>query len=152
MHKHKERAAHIKRHASKRLRINLRILFVVYTALLVATIYSAVASRTIFWQVMVGFVIGIVAGIISSRMYKISWSKDEVKVVGKIDIYGFIILVLFIGFELNRNNVAMLFSSGDSLGSISLTLITGALFGRILGTSRQIIRVLHSENIITRSH
>ena len=148
MRKHRERAIHIKTHASKKLRLNLRILLIVYAVLLIVTLYSAFASHAMFWQVLVGFAIGIVAGVISSRMYKISWSEDEAKVIGKIDVYGLIILVLFIVFELNREHIAQLFSSGDSLGAIGLTLITGALFGRILGTARQIIRVLRRENIV----
>jgi hypothetical protein len=150
MHRHQAHATHIKKHASKRLRINLRILFIVYAVLFAVTTYSVIISKAIWWQVLLGLFIGLIAGLISSRMYKISWSKDEAKVVGKIDIYGFAVLLLFIIFELNRSHIAMLFSSGSSLGAIGFTLITGALFGRIFGTARQIIRVLKSENIIKR--
>jgi hypothetical protein len=122
----------------------------VYAILFVVTMYSAIASNAIFWQVLLGFAIGIAAGIISARMYKITWDKNEAQVVGRIDIYGVIILVLFIAFELNRDRIAILFSSDGSLGTIGLTLITGALFGRIFGTAGKIIKTLQSENIIKR--
>lgn len=141
---HRERVRHIKKNAHKKLQINLRILSIVYLILLVVTIYSAINSHAILWQVLLGLVIGVAAGLISSRMYKISWNDDEAKVIGRIDIYGVAVLVLFIIFELNRTNIAHLFASGESVTTIGLTLITGALFGRILGTSRRIIRVVQS--------
>jgi cytochrome c oxidase subunit IV len=148
MTERQERAKHIKTHASKRLRINLRILFVVFIILLVVTLYELFVSRALFSQVVIALIIGLTAGVISSRMYKISWDKNTAKVVGRIDIYGVIILVLFVVFELNRNWIANLFSGGETLGSISFVLITTALLGRILGTSRKIIQVLSNENII----
>lgn len=148
MNERRKRAEHIKTHASKKLRTNLRILFVVYVALLLITVYEVFVSRALFSQVIVALIIGLTAGYISSRMYRISWNKDEAKVVGRIDIYGGIILALFVVFELDRNWIAGLFSSGEVLGSISLVLMTSTLFGRILGTSRKILRVLHDEEII----
>jgi hypothetical protein len=148
MNNRKERSGHIKTHASKQLRINLRILSVVYVFLLLITLYNVIIAQAIFYQVVLAILIGLVAGVISARMYKITWDKNEEKVVGRIDIYGVIVLVLFILFELNRGIIADLFVNGESLGSISLVLITSALFGRILGTSKKILRVLADEMII----
>jgi hypothetical protein len=81
-------------------------------------------------------------------MYKISWDRDQTKVVGRIDMYGVIVLALFVLFELNRTWIADLFSGGEALGSISLVLMTSALLGRVMGTSRKILRVLSNEKII----
>jgi protein-S-isoprenylcysteine O-methyltransferase Ste14 len=111
-------------------------------------LYDLFISQALFSQVVIALVIGLIAGLISSRMYKISWDKDEAKVVGRIDIYGVIVLVLFVLFELNRNNIATLFSGSETLGSIGFVLLTSALLGRILGTSRRILRVLSDEKII----
>lgn len=49
---HKEKATHIKTHASKRLRLNLRILSVVYLILLFVTLYDVVVSEALFSQVL----------------------------------------------------------------------------------------------------
>ncbi|MDB5167667.1 MAG: hypothetical protein JWN26_812 [Candidatus Saccharibacteria bacterium] len=144
----RKRSGHIRTHASKRLLVNLRILVAVCGVLLIVTIYDLLISHALFSQVIIALVIGLTAGTISSRMYKISWNKDEAKVIGRIDIYGAIILVLFILFELNRNHIAHLFAAGEMFGSIGLVLITSTLLGRILGTSRTILRVLSKENII----
>jgi hypothetical protein len=144
MSKFSQRAHPIRENASKRLLLRIRILSVVYVVLLIMTIYSAINSHAILWKVILGLCIGIIVGVISSRMFKISWDKDGAEVIGKIDVYGVIVLVLFIVFEVNRNNIAGLFDSGESLGAIVLTLVTGTLFGRILGITRQILRVVRS--------
>jgi uncharacterized integral membrane protein len=81
-------------------------------------------------------------------MYKITWDKHEAEVVGRIDIYGITVLVLFALFELNRNTIASTYVHGPSLGAIGFVLLTSALFGRILGTSRKILRILADEKII----
>lgn len=148
MSERSKRAKLIKTNASKKLRTNLRILAVVYLVLLVVTLYNLVISQAIFWQVLVAIVIGVIAGFISARMYKISWNHDEAEVIGKIDIYGAIVLAAFILFEVNRTRIASLFASGDSIGSITLVLVTSALLGRLLGTSRRIIHVIQEERII----
>ena len=148
MSNHTEHKKHIKTHASRRLRLNLRILFAVYLVLLGVTLYQVIAAQAIFWQVILALAIGLVAGLISARMYKITWDRHEAEVVGRIDIYGIAVLVLFAIFELNRNVIAGTFVHGPSLGSIGFVMITSALFGRILGTSKKILRVLIDEKII----
>jgi hypothetical protein len=144
----KQRVEHIKTHASKRLRLNLRILSVVYVILLLITVYDVIIAQAIFYQVIIAVIIGLAAGVVSSRMYKITWDEHEDEVVGRIDIYGVIVLVLFALFELNRSSIAHLFAGGASVGSIGFVLITSALFGRISGTSRKILRVLMDQEII----
>jgi len=148
MKQHHIKAKHIKTNASKRLQLNLRILGIVYLILFAITGYSVVVSQAIFWQVLLAIIIGVLAGVVSARMYKITWNKHEAEVIGRIDIYGAVVLVLFIIFELNRTQIAQIFSSGESIGAIGLVLITGALFGRIFGTARRILQVLEEEKII----
>ncbi len=85
-------------------------------------------------------------------MYKISWSKDEAKVIGRIDRYGLIVLGFFILFELNRNLVAGFIAPTEVISTISFALITGTLYGRILGTSRRILKTLHREGLFVPHH
>jgi uncharacterized membrane protein len=146
--KRREHAQHIRQNAHKRLRLNLQIMFVVYVVLLFLTIFTAVRSHTAFWQVVLGFGIGAIAGVISSRMYKISWSRDESKVIGKIDIYGAIVLILFIIFELNRSSIAATFAPQEAIGAVGLALAAGALYGRLLGTGKKILAVLRQEKLL----
>ncbi len=126
----------------------MALLYAVYSLLLLFTIYKLFVAGPNVFQVVVAVVIGLTAGLISSRMYKISWSKDEAKVVGRIDIYGLVVLVLFSLFEFNKDHIAHLFANGAIVGTISLVLLTSALFGRVLGTAKKILRVLREERII----
>jgi len=148
MKDHRTHARHIKSNASKKLRTNLRLLSVVCLVLICVTGYNVVVTQTVFWQVVVAIAIGLVAGVISTRMYKITWSHHEAQVIGRMDRYGVIVLALFILFELNRNHIAELFVSGEAIGTFALVLVTSALYGRILGTARQILKVLEREGII----
>jgi uncharacterized membrane protein len=148
MNDHRTHARHIKANASKRLRTNLRLLSVVCLVLIFVTGYNVVVTQAVFWQVMLAIIIGLTAGIISTRMYKITWSRHEAQVIGRMDGYGAAVLVLFIVFELNRNAIAQLFVSGEQIGTIALVLMTSALYGRILGTGRTILKVLNQQGII----
>ncbi|HKX23743.1 MAG TPA: hypothetical protein VJM46_00755 [Candidatus Saccharimonadales bacterium] len=148
MNRHRTQARHIRANASKKLRTNLRILSVVCLILIFVTGYNVVVTQAVFWQVVLAIVIGLAAGIVSTRMYKITWNHREAQVIGRMDRYGVIVLVLFVLFELNRDHIARLFVSGESIGTIALVLMTAALYGRILGTAKQILRVLEDEGII----
>jgi hypothetical protein len=148
MHQRNQHTQHIKTHASKRLRFNLRMLFVVCIVLLLVTLYNVIVSGAALTHVIIALIIGFVAGFMSARIYKISWNKDQAKVVGRIDAYGVIVLIVFAIFELNRTFIANLFSGGEALGAIGFVLLTSALFGRIVGTSSRILKVLSEEKII----
>lgn len=148
MNRHSAKAQHIRTNASKRLRTNLRILSLVCVVLIVVTGYNVVVTQAIFWQVVLAIIIGLIAGVISTRMYKITWSHHEARVIGRMDSYGVIVLVLFILFELNRSHVAALFTSGQQVETIALVLMTSALYGRVLGTAKQILRVLAQQGIL----
>lgn len=67
--------------------------------------------------------------------------------MGRIDAYGIIVLILFVLFELNRNWIAHFFTSGEALGSVSLVLVTSALFGRI-SYLQKILSIIRREKVI----
>ncbi len=142
------KARRIRTNASRRLRINLRLLSIVCLVLIVITAYNVIVTQAVFWQVMLAIIIGLAAGVISTRMYKITWSHHEAQVIGRMDVYGVVVLILFILFELNRSNIAALFVSGEQVGTIALVLMTSALYGRILGTAKRILRILEQEGIV----
>ncbi len=140
--KHRE----LVRHAShKRLRTNLRILAVVYIVLIIVTIAHLVGTPLLWWQALPSIVIGLGVGFISSRMLRISWDSEQSKVIGKMDIYGVIILILFIAFELLRGKLAGLFVSGDAISSASFLILTFAIYGRLVAMSSKIVAIAKRE-------
>lgn len=143
--KRQENRAIIKTTSHKRLQRNLQILAAVYSILLLITIYHLFVSPVIWWQAALCIIIGLTVGILSSRMMKIDWDKDEEKVVGRMDIYGVIILALFILFEIFRSRIVELFAGGSSAGTLSLLLLAFTLCGRILGTAKKILTVAREQ-------
>ena len=137
--RHKEAREIVRQASHERLRRMLRILAIVYSILIVITIYHLSTTHVVWWQVGLCVVIGLAVGFASSRMMKIDWDRDEEKVVGRIDIYGAIILVLFIIFELSRSKVVGLFADSESIGTLSLLLLAFTLYGRIIGMSKKIL-------------
>ena len=144
--KRKERRELIRKASHQRLRRNLQILAAVYIVLFLVTVYHLIATPVIWWQALLCIVLGLAVGIISSRMMKIDWDHDQEKAVGRIDIYGAIILVLFILFEIFRSKIIGLFASNGSVGTLSLLLLAFVLYGRIAGMARKILAIAR-ENI-----
>jgi hypothetical protein len=90
---------------------------------------------------------GIVVGIVSARMFHISWNKDAKKIVSRLDEYGVIILVLYILFELKREWIVSNFVQGAIIGPTSFSLLTGIMIGRVLGTRGRIVQVLREQKV-----
>ncbi len=104
--------------------------FVVYHILIddVTSIYTGLA-----------LIIGCVLGIIVSRMFKIQWDENVGKVISNLDVYGVIILLIYITFELLRYKIVEYFIQGPSVAAISLSLLGGIMIGRVLGIHRKIL-------------
>jgi hypothetical protein len=94
-----------------------------------------------------GLIAGIGIGIISSRMFHISWNKDAEKVISRLDIYGIIILILYIAFELSREKVVGYFTHDVEVGTVGFAVLAGIMLGRVMGTRGKIIQVLKKQKI-----
>ena len=141
----KERREIIRAVSHKRLRTNLKILAIVYVILIITTIVHLCSTPLEWWQTILSLAIGLIVGLVSSRMLHISWDHEQEKVIGKMDIYGVVILILFIAFELFRSQLAGLFVSGDAISSASFLILTFAIYGRLVGMSSKIIIVAKRE-------
>jgi hypothetical protein len=88
-----------------------------------------------------------VAGIVTARMYKISWNHEAQHVTNNFDIYGIIIIALYILFSLSRTHIAELFAGSESIASVSLAILTGTMYGRVLGSGWAIFKILKEQHI-----
>src|SRR4051812_32749299 len=59
---------------------------------------------------------GIAAGIITSRMYHLSWDKDGKKVIGRLDGLGSVVLGFYIAFAIFRKDIVNIFVQGPMAG------------------------------------
>ena len=95
-----------------------------------------------------GILIGLFMGIISARMYHLSWNHDAKKIVSRLDVVGAIILVLYILFVIVRSRLIGIFVAAPMVGAVGLSITAGIMIGRVIGTRNAIIEILKEREII----
>lgn len=138
-------------HIHPKLRRSLRLYLLISAILFVMVVVTAIRAHANVLIVLIGLMAGVGIGILFNRVYKISWDKQANRAVYKMDAYGIVLLVLYIVFDLTRHNLVELFTQGSAVGATSLALLSGAMYGRVLGTGRSIVRVVRQEKILKMS-
>lgn len=133
-----------RQHVDPKLRRSLRLFLVISAVLLAVVIYETIRDHTSVGYVALGLIAGISVGILLSRMYEISWDHGGQRATYRIDIIGGIVLVLYVLFSFFRSNLVGFFVQGQSVAAISMAVLAGGMFGRVLGSGRMIVRVLSS--------
>jgi hypothetical protein len=95
-----------------------------------------------------GIFIGLLIGIISARMYHLSWDKDAKKIVSRLDVIGIIILVFYIAFVIIRSKLIGIFVAAPMVGAVGFSTTAGVMIGRVVGTRNAIIEILKEREII----
>ncbi len=129
---------------AKQLRV--RLYLGISVAIIIAISYRVVVHGGGVTYPVVAFAIGLGVGALLSRMFTVSWDKDAEKVVSRMDIYGTILLIVYIIFELFGEHLIEQWFSGPEVLTVILSLAGGAVLGRGLGMSRKMLQVLR-ENI-----
>ncbi|MEO6536898.1 MAG: hypothetical protein ABIT47_04355 [Candidatus Paceibacterota bacterium] len=132
------------------LRRRIRIFLIIGALMLVILAANIVRGHIGLAVTCISLIIGALVGFISSRIFHLSWDKDAEVVVGSIDTIGFVVLALYIIFEVARSYVvtSVIHLSGSST-AITFAFISSALIFRVLGLRGSIIRVLNQEHIFT---
>lgn len=131
----------------KRLTFRLRLYFVIAVILLLLFAYNVVMGNLRFDLGLLALGIGILLGIIASRIFHTSWSHGGQKVVSRLDRYGAVILILYIIFSLLRQKIVGYVTHGFEVGSISFAILAGVMFGRVIGMRGKIIEVLKKQKV-----
>lgn len=91
---------------------------------------------------------GLVLGIVVSRMYRLSWDEQTTKVVAQIDWIGGVILGLYITFIFFRDWFFGHWLQGATLVEFGLCISAGLMLGRVLGARRGISITLQSLGVM----
>jgi hypothetical protein len=131
----------------KRIRIRLIIYFVVSILVLAISIFHIVKDNANWLAALVGLVIGFFLGLIVSRAFKLSWNEKAAQITSSFDAIGITLLVLYILFEIFRNKIVANFVSGPSVIAVSFAVLSGVMYGRVIGTRGKIRRIFREEGI-----
>jgi hypothetical protein len=132
------------KHVHSRLRTRIRLYLGISIAIIIAILYRVVVEGGGILYPLTALVIGIAAGVLLSRMFNVSWDKDAEKVVSRIDVYGGILLVVYIIFELSGEDLIRHWFNGSEVLTLILSLAGGAVLGRGLGMAGKMFSVLRS--------
>lgn len=135
---------HITSHVSKRLLNQVRIYLVVAIIIIGAIIYRLFIDGGDVVYAVLAFCIGIAAGIVVSRMYKVWWDTDAQKVTFRLDLYGVMLLIAYIAFELFGEHYIRQVFAGPMILTMIFSLAGGAVLGRGIGMGRTMIRVFRA--------
>jgi len=116
------------------------ILFVGVIVIVVVQVVRAGAAGLV--GAPIGVVVGYLLGLVASRMLLLSWNNEAHKVVGRMDLAGAIVLVLYVMLDVNRTRLLAQFAAGDLLTAISYAVLAGLFLGQLMGTVKGIGRVI----------
>lgn len=92
----------LRHHIDTKLQTRLRFYFLLAVILLLIVVYNVIRGDLSIFLSLLTVCIGMAAGIISARMFHLSWSHNAEKIVSRLDGIGVSILVLYILFALLR--------------------------------------------------
>ncbi len=127
-----------------KLRLYTAIL-VIMTVIVVAEVLRSKFSPEL---AVVGFISGMVIGILVARMYKLSWDESNNNVTGTVDVIGGIILVLYLTYIFTRTYYLEQWVSGIPLFAFILSMTAGTMFGRIINTRHDVFKILKALKIM----
>jgi hypothetical protein len=138
---------HHAKHIDTKLRFRLRIYIAISIILVGLLIYNVATGALRIDLGLLGLAGGILIGIVTSRMFHTSWNHDTQKVVSRLDIFGVGILILYIFFELFRDPIVGYFTHDTQVGTVGFAVLAGSMFGRVLGTRGQIMKILREQEV-----
>jgi len=134
----------------KRLVIQIRILMAISLVLMVVVTYQVIAHGLDLGIVLALTALGFALGLlVFSKMNKLVWNEEEEVIQsGRMEILGFVILALYIGFEIGlRTLLNNEFPGSFAAIAYLLAAIGSSLFGRSVGTLIAIRKLDKKEGI-----
>ena len=134
-------------HIDKRLRFRMRIYFLIAVIFIGIFIWNILRGSLRFDYGMIGITSGILIGIITSRMYHLSWDHDAKKIVSRLDAFGIAILIFYITIEVFREKIVSYFTHDVQVGTVGFALLSGIILGQFLGTGGKIKKILKEQKV-----
>lgn len=129
------------------LRRRIRIFLVLSGVMFAVVVRDIVVGELSLPIALASVALGGVVGFFSSRIFHLSWHDDGKKVVGRIDTLGWVVLGLYVAFEIARSTLLTDFFPTFPATAITFAFVASALITRVLGLRGRILRILKEEEI-----
>jgi len=126
--------------------MRLSIYFIIGASLVFIVIYHILVDHVRSFFPLLALGLGFVLGLLIARMFQISWDHGAKKAISHMDEFGIIILVLYVVFEIYRDEIIEHFVHGPAVVATSFALLAGVMIGRLVGIRGRIKEVVH-ENL-----
>jgi len=137
---------HYRTNVDRRLR-NRLILYILISIVMVGLfIYHVVTDHVMLWYPLIALVIGFFLGWFISRSRSVSWDANARKVISRIDLYGMVILLIYLASVLYREQIIAYFVNGSSILATTFAFAAGIMFGRVWGIHGRVSEVI-AENM-----
>lgn len=136
-----------KPHLHNKVLWNLRIFYLITIILLGIVIYEILTNRVTISLALISIILGTFIGVFTARMYLFSWDKDTKKIISRLDMFGIIILVIYILASIFRGKIIGQFVAPAYVTGVSLSVATGLMIGRLMGTGHIITSILKKQNL-----
>jgi hypothetical protein len=129
-------------HIDRPIRIRVRIYSLIFLVVAVIVVVETVGQglRAVL-PVLACAAGGLLVGIGASRMFHLSWDAVSKRVIGRLDVAGVVILVLYVLFSIFRTRIIDTWLDGPVVGVAGLAALAGVMAGQVVGTRRGLIRV-----------
>lgn len=139
----------IMRHVHPRLQRRMRLFIGMGVIMFLLVIWDISQGTMSIGLALVGIVIGALVGVVSSRIFHLSWDHDGQQVVGRVDAIGWFILAAYIVFEIIRATLfETVIHTAYTSTAITFTFVSAALISRVFGLRGRISRILKEEKIL----
>lgn len=137
-------------HIDKKLVFRLRIYFILSLIMIGIVLFEIFSGRLNIILAFTGLLFGILVGVITARMFILSWDKDAEQVISKLDYVGGIILIAYLIFSFFRSSLIGHFVQANYVTGTSFAFATGVMIGRVFGTGRKIVSLLREQNLLIK--
>lgn len=145
MEKLNQRRKIAREHIEKNLLKRLIIFFIIIAIILGIVIYKIFLGDISTSLASIGLLLGTLVGLVAGKMFKMFWHPETEKVISRLDKWGSIYLLFYIGVEVSRRWFFGHWLQGAELNAFGLIFLAGLLLGRLLAMLRGIKNVLIEE-------
>lgn len=133
----------------KEKKVHKKLLFRLVVLTITTVIYGGIFVYDILWKglpvwITLPFIIlSYIAGMVFfSKIGSVTWdAKKEILLAGKMDIFGFVLIALYIAIRFNTETlIGHVYTNTLIISGLSISVFFGMMLGRLLGTFKIIHR------------